>query len=431
MSEKVIIRRCDGYEDISRIEGIIREGMEALGAKPHGRVLVKPNVVFAHRRYGRHAYTNPAVVEAMFKVLRTAAGIDEVILGERCAVTVPTRYLFRECGYTKLAKRYGVRCRYFDEDRKRTVHLKHGTVHRSLKFPITVLDADYKIWMPKLKNHVSSKLTCALKLNIGICDSKERLHHHDYLLEEKIADLLEVGNPDFIVVDAITGGQKNELVPEPIHIGAIVMGTNAVAVDAVCARIIGLEPEDVRHLMYAHQRGFGPVSLDEIDLDADISLDELRERTKDLDRSYNDLRTMNLPIHLHLGNYPSGDDICHTGCVNMLKAVFAIMEAYRRGSIARLRPFHVVVGEYEGDVIAGDRVVILVGDCVKVGGKIDAKKVVRVKGCPVPVPFFMLYACRYGKVRSPYMDPRAMYSLPYYAAVAMSSKLLRRLGLLD
>ena len=66
---------------------------------------------------------------------------------------------------------------------------------------------------------------------------------------------------------------------------------------------------------------------------------------------------------------------------------------------------------------------------VKVNGKLEAKKVVRVKGCPVPVPFFTLYACHYGKVRSPYMDPRAMYSLPYYAALAAASKLLKQLGL--
>jgi len=43
--------------------------------------------------------------------------------------------------------------------------------------------------------------------------------------------------------------------------------------------------------------------------------------------------------------------------------------------------------------------VILVGDCTKVGGSLKGK-VVRVKGCPVPVPFFMLYSCHYGKIKA-------------------------------
>jgi len=431
MKEKVIIRKCDSYEDVSKIEGIIREGMEALNIKPHGKVLMKPNVVFAHRRYATHTYTDRAVLEAMFRILQNRPEIKSLTLGERCAVTIPTRYLFHENGYTKLAKKYGVKCVYFDEDRKKKVYLKHGTVHHALKFPATVVDADYKIYLPKLKNHASTKLTCALKLNIGICDSPQRLLHHDYLLEEKIADLYEVGKPDFIVVDGIVGGQKNELVPEPLFIGAIVMGTNSIAVDAICARIISLEPEDIKHLMIAHGRGFGPVRLEDIDLDTDISLDVLRERTKNLDRSYNDLRTMGLPVQLHLGNYPNGDDLCHTGCTNMLKTVFAIMEAYHPGNIANLRPFHIVIGEYKGDVISKDEVVILVGDCTKVFGKLEGKKIVRIKGCPVPVPYFMIYACHYGKVKSPYFDPLAMYGLPYYAVASQLSKMARKWGLKD
>ena len=45
--ERVIIRRCDTY-DQGRISGIVREGMEDLGVRPSGRVLLKPNVVIAH-----------------------------------------------------------------------------------------------------------------------------------------------------------------------------------------------------------------------------------------------------------------------------------------------------------------------------------------------------------------------------------------------
>ena len=41
---KVIIRKCETYDDLDRIRGIVKEGMEELGAKPHGRVLLKPKI---------------------------------------------------------------------------------------------------------------------------------------------------------------------------------------------------------------------------------------------------------------------------------------------------------------------------------------------------------------------------------------------------
>ena len=40
MKHKVLIRRCDEY-DADRIRGIVKEGMEELGVRPSGRVLLQ------------------------------------------------------------------------------------------------------------------------------------------------------------------------------------------------------------------------------------------------------------------------------------------------------------------------------------------------------------------------------------------------------
>jgi uncharacterized protein (DUF362 family) len=430
--ETVIIRRHEAYDDVTGMVGIMAEGMEQLGARPHGDVLVKPNIVFAHKRYGLHAYTHPNFVEALISAARKMGCPTSVTIGERTALTVPTRYVYRHAGYYPMARRANARLTCFDEEPRERVSLEKGSVHRSMLLSRSIVRSDYRIWAPKLKNHVSSKITCSLKLNMGICDSDERLVHHDYRLEEKIADLWEVGCPDLVAVDAVMGGQRNELVPGPLPIGAIIMGTNGVAVDAIAARILGLLPEDVKHLMLAHERGHGPVDLSEIEIQGDISLDELIEKVGPVDRSYNDLRTMPLNVELFLGPHPQathedGDaGLCHTGCLNMLKAVFATLHAYDAGSLQEMRPFAVVVGRYRGDV-EFDGTVILVGDCTEVEGQVRAKKVKRAKGCPVPVPFFTFQATRHGKVRSPYLDAKALYTLPYYAARQMASKILNRL----
>ena len=42
------------------------------------------------------------------------------------------------------------------------------------------------------------------------------------------------------------------------------------------------------------------------------------------------------------------------------------------------------MGIYKGDVIMPDAPVLLVGDCTKVDGRLEARKIYHLKGCPVP-----------------------------------------------
>jgi uncharacterized protein (DUF362 family) len=55
-------------------------------------------------------------------------------------------------------------------------------------------EADFKVWMPKLKYHICCTVTNALKLNIGILTHKERMLYHDDRLDEKIVDLLKASS---------------------------------------------------------------------------------------------------------------------------------------------------------------------------------------------------------------------------------------------
>ena len=67
----VIIRSCLTY-DTAAIERIISEGLETLDVTPHGRTLVKPNLVAAGELFP-HAYTRPEFVEGVLGALREAA----------------------------------------------------------------------------------------------------------------------------------------------------------------------------------------------------------------------------------------------------------------------------------------------------------------------------------------------------------------------
>jgi uncharacterized protein (DUF362 family) len=422
---KVIIRSCPDYEDTRRMRGIVAEGMEQLGARPFGRVLLKPNVVFAHRRYSRHAYTHPAVLDAVIDELAARQEVERIILGERTAVYMPTRYCFAQAGYGRLTRKPKVEVCFFDEDAQVEVPFEKGRFHESLRLSRTFVEADYKVYAPKLKHHMTSKLTCAIKLNIGICDQKERLHGHDYNLEEKIADLYEVGYPDFIVVDAVTIGQQCEMVAKPLSLGVIMMGTSGVAIDSVAARLIGFDPDEIDHLRIARSRGWEPVSDDDIEIISDVPVDELKEKTKNLDRKFSDLLALDTPIRFHLGKYPGGDDICHGGCVNMLKGALATYDAYKPGSITRARDTAIVVGEYEGDVDGHGHTVLLIGDCTKVNGEVRGKTK-HIRGCPVAIPQFCTLGWYYCRLPNLYLDSNYFFKYPYYFLVASANRFKNR-----
>jgi hypothetical protein len=53
----------------------------------------------------------------------------------------------------------------------------------------SLYQADYKIWMPKLKYHIVAQITNAIKLNVGILTHRERMaFHDDRLVSLSVAD---------------------------------------------------------------------------------------------------------------------------------------------------------------------------------------------------------------------------------------------------
>ena len=102
---RVIIRHCGSY-DPAAIRKIVREGLDELGLKPHGRTLVKPNLVMAGKMFP-HAHTRPEFVEGVLRALQEAGGdgMTELAVGERCGITVPTRSVFAQSGWDAMLAR--------------------------------------------------------------------------------------------------------------------------------------------------------------------------------------------------------------------------------------------------------------------------------------------------------------------------------------
>ncbi len=426
---KVILRNCPDYE-IDKLAGLISEGIADLGCQIKGKVFIKPNVVTANRRYIHHSYTQPAVVEAMVTVLRRHA-LESICIGESGGYGIPSRMFLKESGYYEMARKLGVRLIDLNEHALVDVALAKGVCHKKIALSREIHTADFKIWMPKLKYHIFASITQTLKLNIGILAHKERMLFHDHRIHEKIVDLLEPGYPDLIVSDAVDITYGFESAPYPVRLGALLISDHPLAADVVAAHIMGYQPQDVKHLAIAAQRGYGSLNLEDIDLTGDISLTELQARPKGKPHLFQVLRELETPIEFYAGYAPDTQVICDGGCEGALKGALGTIEKRSPGALHKARKGAIVTGIYHGDVIMPDGPVLLVGDCTRVEGRLTAKKVHHIKGCPLGARDLFIKMPLLFSMPSPMLDKRDAFlfisnSIQKAANMTLNRFLLRR-----
>jgi uncharacterized protein (DUF362 family) len=379
---KVLIMRCDRY-DPDRIAGIIKEGMQELGITPRGRILLKPNVVLAHPQVFPNAYTRGEFLDGVVSAVKSRAeAVKEIAVGERSGITVPTRYNFKNAGYMHVIEKHGIKAYYFDESKHVPVQLKSPhALRNTLYIPKPVRQCEFLINLPKFKAHPWCRLTLSLKNLIGLQDDRHRLVDHNQFLEHKIADLQEVIQPDFIAIDGIVAGQKMMLTPTPFLLGAIVMGTNSCAVDTVGCHMVRVNPDDIVHLRYASQRGFGPMALDQIEVGGDYPLEEIQDRTQTfkfcverIDDYFNGTRNLSCMV----GRFPEAHapDYCRGGCPGALQEAMHIFRGINPDVDKQMQKVRYVIGRVDEplNLARGERV-FFAGSCTRWEGRIDGKSV--------------------------------------------------------
>jgi len=401
---KVILRNCQDY-DVDVITGIIQESLSELECRITGKIFIKPNVVSANRKYIHNSYTHPAVVESMVSVLKDQ-GSDDICIGESGGYGIPSRMFLKESGFFDFAKKNNVDLIDLNEHVLVKVPLKKGVCHKEILLSKYIKDAEFKIWMPKLKYHIFASFTNALKLNIGILSHKERMLFHDHRIHEKIVDLLEPGYPDLVVTDAIDITYGFESAPYPVKLGVILVANDPLAADVVASHIMGYNPHEVKHLKIASDRGYGSLDLQDIDISGDSDLEALRAKPKGNTRLFQVLHELDTPIQFYAGLAKDTDVICDGGCEGAVKGCLGTIEKRSPGALKNAKKGAIVTGIYKGDVIVPDGPALLIGDCTRVEGRLEAKKVYRTRGCPIGARDLFIKIPMIFSMPSPMLDPR-------------------------
>ena len=396
--EKVLLRRVSEYNP-EIIQKIITEGIDELGFEKttRNRITIKPNVVLAHHKLAPSAFTRPEFLDGLLGSLQKLQDpSSKITITEKSGTGLPTSRMFRRAGYTRLKKQYGIKLLPIEEDKKIRIPLSKGTVHKAITTGISIADNDFLVYAPKLKSNVLSHgLTAALKLNIGILLDRERMWNHNFKLDQKIADLLEVGLPDLIVTDAIEaaiGG--NQMTQHGVYLGLIILARNPVAHDAVCAHILHLDPKKIPYLSIAHLRGYGPLDLSEISIRGDISLEEIQKTTKTWDLGLKKVDQVDAGMKILCGL-----PYCSGGCHGVFLDWLYMIKDRKPKLWKKLPEWTVVIGKYKGDICANR--LMKIGSCTDINGKVKARKQVKIKGCPPKHKNLVLFWFLRGRIMNP------------------------------
>jgi uncharacterized protein (DUF362 family) len=147
----------------------------------------------------------------------------------------------------------------------------------------TIRNCDFLLVVPVMKIHLQCGITVCLKSYVGTAPREaysipgifsnhnlHRQHETEGRIDHFITDLAAFHPPDYCVVDAIRGLQQQEHgngnPDQMVRSNMVLAGEDPIAVDALCSKLMGLNPWDVEMLHQGQKRFMGSMDLANVEV---------------------------------------------------------------------------------------------------------------------------------------------------------------------
>jgi uncharacterized protein (DUF362 family)/Pyruvate/2-oxoacid:ferredoxin oxidoreductase delta subunit len=283
---KVSLLECKSYS-LELLKDKIEESLKNididLSSFKNKKIAVKPNLLSAFPPE-KAIVTQPEFFHAVVKIVKENGGIP--ILIENPAV-FPLEKVIKKAGFVPVIEEEKIEI----ADVVETMKLEYEGARKYKTFDISkdFFDVDIIISLPRLKTHSLTYMTCAVKNLFGSIPGmiKARSHMRAKTTEEFAHFLLDLyssilygfDKPKQIIhiADAVIGmeGEGPGTKGKPKEIGAIICGTDAIAVDFIGANLVCLDVNKINTIIAGEERNLGKASFQDIDLVGD-SIDTLK-----------------------------------------------------------------------------------------------------------------------------------------------------------
>ena len=274
---RVSLLKCKNYTN-ALLKERITAGLRNIGLDLHSfssmRIGLKPNLLTAAPAE-RAVITHPEFFRAVVQIVREHGGKPVLI---ESPAFYPLERVIKKSGYREILEQEHVAV----ADVNKTAILPSSGAERFKRFEIIgeVCNVDMLLNLPKFKTHGATYITAAVKNLFGTIPglNKSQWHLRVKTKQEFSEILLDLyggfrnafGKTGKLVniVDAIVGleGEGPGLAGKPKEIGAVIVGTDAIAVDFIGVQVAGLDCTRVVTITSGVKRNLGVASFDEIEL---------------------------------------------------------------------------------------------------------------------------------------------------------------------
>ncbi len=282
MSKVAVKRTTPGTVLADTVELMNSAGLaEALD--PSATTIIKNNLSW-HLMYPS-ANTTPWQLEGAILGLRQAGFEDLVCVENETVVTsaetgevlnkqrpvcehhgVPIKYNFEPADMTWRTYRPKARMNVLDE-----------IFSRGIRIPDYFLGKNV-VHLPTVKCHIYTNITGAMKNAFGgLLDNRRHYCHSQ--IHKALVDLLaiqkEIHPGIFVLTDGTTAGNgPGPRTMTPVVKDVLLASADPVAIDAVCAKMMGFEPMDHEFIRLAHEQGLGTGRISEIEIVGQIDIEK-------------------------------------------------------------------------------------------------------------------------------------------------------------
>ena len=276
--EKVALVKTDhGFSES------IREATRLLGGlgEIESPVVIKPNICAGTDLTGC-ANVDAEIVESFIHIVLEKNPTASIKIVESDSMSKQVKDSFKKFGYYDLAERmvqmgYDVECVDISEPPLTKFEFE-GLYFRNPELHPVLTNPGYFVSIALPKTHDLTLVTGALKNLFGLLPRKDQAFYHSKI-NEVIVDINRIIHSDLCIIDARTGMEGVQR-GNTIKIGAVIAGKSPVSVDATMARLMGFNPETIRHLVWSKEHGLGT-------LEPEILGETIESLTTDFTRPHN------------------------------------------------------------------------------------------------------------------------------------------------
>ncbi|MEW6624666.1 MAG: DUF362 domain-containing protein [Bacillota bacterium] len=361
-------------DDIYKILDMIGAWDDVFGDKSK-KVLLKPNLVHPKKSGSGHITDSRIVFALVELLLETGFKEKSIVLGEGCGVGFAfattlneTMECVKAAGLQPIKEKYGIDIVDLNKDVAVEMDVPDPLVMDKVKIAKTVLESDLIINLPVMKTHIRTGVTLSLKNMKGVLPGIEKRKTHKLGIDEGIADLNSLVRTSLSVVDGIVGMEGNWEYPRDcVPLGLLIAGKDPVAVDTVCSKIMGFDPQKIRHINRAAEKQVG-------------TMNESKIIVKGLQLNEINVKPFKPRFQSFIEDYPTVNIIDEYGCTGCYSSILsALVHLKGKGLKDKLKDLNIILAVYKEDSIKNlTGKTLIIGVCNK-----DFKdKGLYVPGCP-------------------------------------------------